>query len=289
MALGIARRTGATVKLLHVLQPFVEVVPELAAYQPLAETDFREEKQKYLDDVVRRVKEASDVSVKTEVLLGEVAATIREAAEGKVDLVVMTTHGRGPLARFWLGSVTDQLVREMHVPILLVHPSKDAPDFRTEPAVKHMLLPLDGTAHAEAIMPAAVETAKVMGAAVKLFRVIRTELPPDLATHHRGNFLAAQAREMLKELEAAQAKQKREAEAYLAGVAARMKARGVMATVKVVLDETPASAILHEAEGMDMVALETHGRGGLKRLWLGSVADKIVRGSAVPVLVQRPM
>jgi nucleotide-binding universal stress UspA family protein len=94
---------------------------------------------------------------------------------------------------------------------------------------------------------------------------------------------------MVEEIEAIQKRQKEEAEGYLRGVADRIRGQGVAAAVKVVLDETPAAAILHEAStGIDLVALTTHGYAGLKRLWLGSVADKVIRSSSVPVLVQRP-
>jgi nucleotide-binding universal stress UspA family protein len=58
---------------------------------------------------------------------------------------------------------------------------------------------------------------------------------------------------------------------------------------RVLVHDQPASAILEEAKThpSDLIALETHGRGGLARFFLGSVADKIVRGATVPVLVHR--
>ena len=57
-----------------------------------------------------------------------------------------------------------------------------------------------------------------------------------------------------------------------------------------VVDQQPGAAIVHEAAtpAADLVALETHGRRGLSRLILGSVADKVIRGAAVPVLVHKP-
>ena len=55
------------------------------------------------------------------------AALLEHAAAKNVDLVVMSTHGRGPLSRFWLGSVADELVRRMPVPVLLVRPKEEAP------------------------------------------------------------------------------------------------------------------------------------------------------------------
>jgi nucleotide-binding universal stress UspA family protein len=75
----------------------------------------------------------------------------------------------------------------------------------------------------------------------------------------------------------------------LHGVAERLRARSVSAQTCVVVGENPAEAILDvvRTRGLDLVALETHGRRGLNRLLLGSVADKVVRGASTPVLVDR--
>ena len=70
----------------------------------------------------------------------------------------------------------------------------------------------------------------------------------------------------------------------------QLRARGLQVQTKVDVAEQPASAILEDAETVptDIIAIETHGRGGLSRLFLGSVADKVVRGAHVPVLLHRP-
>jgi nucleotide-binding universal stress UspA family protein len=83
--------------------------------------------------------------------------------------------------------------------------------------------------------------------------------------------------------------QRRTAEKYLEQVAQRLRADGAMVQTRVPVHEQPATAILEEAAavGADLIALETHGRGSLSRLLLGSVSDKVVRGSSLPVLVCR--
>jgi len=80
-----------------------------------------------------------------------------------------------------------------------------------------------------------------------------------------------------------------EAQAYLDGVAAPLRGRGLRVETRVVAEEQPALGILREAEavGADLIAMETHGRHGLSRLLRGSVADKVVRGGVVPVLLHR--
>jgi nucleotide-binding universal stress UspA family protein len=71
---------------------------------------------------------------------------------------------------------------------------------------------------------------------------------------------------------------------HLSTVGAAAAGRPVAATV---VDEPPVDAILHAAHGVDMIVLGTHGRRGPGRWWLGSVAERVVRAAAVPVLVTR--
>lgn len=293
LALSLARRAETPVKLLHVLEPMKDVVADLMVYQGLLRLEYCRKKQDYLDGVIQRLRAVSDVPVTAELLEGDIVPTIRKAAEN-ADLVVMTTRGRGPLARFWLGSVADQLVRELSVPLLLLHPSKEAPDFGKEPACRRILLPLDGTPLAEQIVPPAVELAKLMSAEMRLLRVIQSEVPAEFGFQDGGAFVTPEAHEIVAKIEENQKRQEHKAESYLRTLADRIHSMGVRAETRVVLGESPAAAILHEVHageakgGIDLVALATHGYGGLKRVWLGSVADKVIRGSAVPVLVQRP-
>ena len=87
----------------------------------------------YLDGVVKRLKGQPASGVTRLVAEGEVRDVIRAQAECvHADLVVMTTHGRGPLGRFWLGSVADELVRTLPMPVLLVRPGEAAPDLDHE-------------------------------------------------------------------------------------------------------------------------------------------------------------
>lgn len=83
--------------------------------------------------------------------------------------------------------------------------------------------------------------------------------------------------------------QRAEAQAYLDQVAERLHQQGYRVRTQVALGQQPASAILDQAQslGVDLIALETHGRRGLTRLLLGSVADKVLRGASVPLLIHR--
>jgi nucleotide-binding universal stress UspA family protein len=290
LALGIAGQANASVRLVHVLNPISSAVPELMVYRTTLREEYHREKQIYLDNLVKRIHAVSPVTVLPEIIEGEVADTLRNTvADGLADMIVMTTHGRGPLARFWLGSVADELVRTLPVPLMLVRPSREAPELKFVPTVRRILLPLDSTPLAEQMIAPATELARTMHARCTLFRVIQTDIPASLTYPPQGTAMTEHVRFMVEQLETARKRLEHEAEQYLEKVAAGMREAGVEVEIRVAHDEKPAGAILKEAEwGYDLIAMETHGHRGLKRLWLGSVADKVIRGSHGPVLVHRP-
>jgi nucleotide-binding universal stress UspA family protein len=93
----------------------------------------------------------------------------------------------------------------------------------------------------------------------------------------------------MERIEKLHADLKKEAGEYLEKVAARLRSDGTKVQTRVAIEDQPGVAILANAKApIDMIAIETHGRGGLARLLLGSVADKVIRGSTLPVLVAKP-
>jgi nucleotide-binding universal stress UspA family protein len=290
LALSVARRAGAELQLLHVHAPLAAVYAEGASFiDSHLEHELKEQQQAYLNGVVRRLKGSADVRIRPILREGPVPPTVRATAESTgAGLVVMTTHGRGALARFWLGSIADQLVRDLPVPLLLVRPGEAAAEFGTEPVLKHLLLPLDGSPLAEGMIEPAVTLGSLMGADYTLLRVVRPALAPPATPE--GATLNVGAQSLIDQLAKLTAEVQRDAEAYLERVAGRLRARSLRVRTRIALEDQPAVAILHEAVAprIDAVALETHGRRGLARLFLGSVADKVIRGASVPVLVHRP-
>lgn len=211
------------------------------------------------------------------------------AADSGVDLVVMTTHGRGALGRFWLGSVADELVRDLPMPLLLVRPEEAPPDLGRQPVPKHMLLPLDGSQFAEQMLEPAIALGSLMDADYTLLRVIKPVWPGGYDFH--GSSLGQEAQSLLDQIDRAQEQLRKEAEEYLRRVAERLRERSLRVRTQVQVADQLAVAILKEGKvpAIDLIALEAHGRRGLSRLFLGSVADKIIRGASLPVLVHRPM
>jgi nucleotide-binding universal stress UspA family protein len=290
LAASIAQRARARLTLAHVHEPAATLYGEGAIIlSDELDAHTRRQKQAYLDSLRARLGDAAPERVVPLLLEGAVFEAIREhVAKEKIDLVVMTTHGRGPLGRFWLGSVADRLLRQLSVPVLLVHPGQTAPDLTAKPVFRHILIPLDGSELAERMLTPATALGGLMGSQYTLLRVVLPVHPTLPRTE--GLSIAQLAGEIVDQIEKIQGELQKEAQARLTEVAERLRARSLQVQTRITFEDHPASAILHEATscGADLIAMETHGRGGLSRLFLGSVADKVLRGSSLPVLLHHP-
>jgi nucleotide-binding universal stress UspA family protein len=267
-AIALAERTKAKVR-------FALVHPE--HYPPL----LIEPARVYLKQLTLRFRGQLGRSLSSIVLVGPVAPSLaRHAREIGADLVVMTTHGRSGVSRAWLGSVTDQLIRMLEVPVLVVRAPD--PDAEANPmSFSRILVPLDGSALAETVLEPAAALAQLCQATIGLVQVVQ---PVFLAAEPALPYPAAYDDELT-------ALERNAAEEYLRRVGHRLQNVGVDTSEAAVLGSGPtAESILELArpDQVGLVALATHGWGGLRRLMLGSVADKLVRSAAVPVLVVPP-
>jgi len=138
-----------------------------------------------------------------------------------------------------------------------------------------VLVPLDGSKTAEAIVPFVLEIAGPLDLEVVLVRVV-VPIPPSVVEGIRDV--------AVEDVEARQA----EAETYLSGVAAELRDRGVRVRT-VVRRGDPVTEIASAARELeaDLIAMTTHGRGGLGRLLFGSVAEAVLRTAELPVLMMR--
>jgi nucleotide-binding universal stress UspA family protein len=274
-ALAIVRRSGGSIHLVHAHDV------DLAAWILPMDTwdlEIRERERAYLSRIVDGLTEELGRAPSAALRDGDPVDVIEaEAAEIGADLVVMTTHARGGLERAWLGSVADGLVRRGGIPLLLVRPvDRAAPPDGGALLAGPILVPLDESELSEGVLEPAAALARIGSGRMVLLHVV----PPSLEVAGHV-FRVDEAR-----LEEASAR----AESYLEGVAGRLRREGLEVAVRVVAHEAPAAAILEAAaaEGAGVVAMSTHGRSGLGRLVLGSVADKVIRSARLPVLVMRP-
>ena len=191
--------------------------------------------------------------------VGDTASVIlRFAEENGADLIMMSTHGRSGFDRWLMGSTTEKVLRGADIPVFLVR-SKEDEDVVVVPSLKRIMVPLDGSELAEHALPVAAHVAEATSARVVLLRV------------------KDPSEELTKE----------DLHAYLSDVVRKLAESGAVAEHRARSGQ-PAEELLQEVEeGIDLVVMSSHGRTGLARWALGSVADKVLHGSPVPVLLVR--
>lgn len=280
LALAVARRVQATIHLVKVHVP-PPVKPSCYVYfDDQADTAAHEVEEGYLRDVAKTVRSVYGLATRTAVLSGMVAPALETyVREHGISLVVMSSHGRGGLSRAWLGSVADALVRKIDVPILMVKPSALEVDDSARDRVDHVLVPLDGSPLAEQAIAQATALGALFDARYTLLQVVS---PPF--------GLSAEAMDVPVATYHAEVEQlRRSALEYLDALAAPLRHQGVRMDTAVVVQSQSAPGILEEAAVLDadLIVMATHGRGGYQRVALGSVADKVLRGASVPVLMFR--
>jgi nucleotide-binding universal stress UspA family protein len=188
---------------------------------------------------------------------------LRASQERTTDLIAMSTHGRGGVVRMVAGSVAEEVLRKTELPVLLTRPGTPVHDW------KRIVVALDGSERSEAILPDAVKLARKLGASLELLRVATP-------------VVAAGAGEAPMVLPP------EDPMPYLKGIADRLEGEGVKVAA-VALEGRASEAILaHLKESAaPLLCMATHGRSGLVRLLLGSVAEEVVRRSPCPVLLRR--
>jgi len=242
----------------------------------------------YLESLARTLSQGFGIHVGSIVLDEPVVDAIcNHARKTHADLIVMTTHGRTGLSRAWLGSVADAVTRHGRIPVLTQRPRDVAVEGKetivSSDLFDRVLIPLDGSPAAEAILNDAVEIGRCGKARYTLLRIVRpvplVVMDYSLPQAYPIMPLDVEATNLLT----------LEAGAYLSSVADSLKRRGVVVGTRVEMAEHPARAILDvaRAKQVDLVAMTTHGRGA-SRLIVGSVADKVLRGSTCAMLVDRP-
>lgn len=253
-AQAIAGKVGASLDLLQV------VPPDAPAERVDEARDYLEQKAKMLG-----------TGVKIDVPLGHPPEEIIAVAERHRDtLIVMTTHGRSEISRWLFGCVAERVVHASTVPVLLIRAGVAGPKV---PPFQAILVPLDGSVLAEAVLPYTSQLAGAVNAEIELVRVVGVG---DAAG------MLWMMPEVIEQLV-------RESDDYLNAVAKRLREEGRRVTVKTLIG-FPATEILayEQATKPDLVVMATHGRGGLNRLVFGSIAERVLQAGTVPVLMVRP-
>ena len=209
---------------------------------------------------------AAGMNAHLELREGKPADEILRAAKAKkVDLIAMSTHGRGGLSRLVAGSAAESVLRRAMVPLLVTRQGSNSQSW------KKIVVALDGSARGESILPDAFKLAKKLGSTIDFVRVAlpivnptgvgeipMIPFPPD------------------------------DPMPYLNTVVARAKNEGIDANA-VGMEGRASSQILRHIEesGAGLLCMATHGRTGLTRVLMGSIAEEMLRKAPCPVLLRR--
>ncbi len=270
-AISLARHSGARLHLVQVVS--VQEEKERAYMEGVSER-VSDELGESVDFCLCEEKTADPLFPPSN---AEIASALRRYGEAHgIDLVVMSTHGRGALRRAWLGSVADTVIRGSRLPVLLVRPGAGEDAIRR--AFRHIAVPLDRTESAARVVDHILDLARVEKAAVTLIRIIP---PPVLVDAPYWVATVEDSVDAMRDV----------ARRELGPLVDRLRAAGVESDAVVEIGPEPSSAILDyvSEHGVDLIAMTSRGRSKWERLLLGSVAERVIHHARVPVLLFPPV
>ncbi len=304
VAARIARASGGYVVLLRVVSAATEYWPNMVSEPPMRQVAIDAdltEAEKYLSEVATHTK-LDDVPTETVALYGSTASTILDVAHSsRADLIVLCSHGYTGMTRWVLGSVAEKVARHADVPVLILRESGPVPAGPHPDAVRPLraLVALDGSADAKAALePAASLIAALAAPAAGALHLVRVA-PPVTAERGVQPFDACSSSEQVLH----------RAKRYLSAMVEHLHEGLTMPAVadlnltitwSVAVDTDVARAIIRLAEngedtegagifgGCDVIAMATHGYSGLQRWATGSITQRVLSATTLPLLVVRP-
>ncbi len=305
-ALGVAARiahaSGGTILLLRVIGVPTTYTPYIygsdMAQSPQLAQDMidmeQENAEKYLAEIAR-LDMLAGMQVETSIIPGSAGMSILDSAKDEnVDLIVMSSHGETGFKRFALGSVAQYVSRHSPVPVLVLQGDESA-HFLTPPDAGHpsrsisALVALDGSELAEAAIEPAAYVVAALAAPAQGALLLSTVANKQAESVKHGS------EEFMRD----------EAKKYLIGIRDRLE-RSDIGKLHLIIEwaieesKDVANALIeaaengkviessHEFTACDLIAIATHGRGGLKRLMAGSVTEHILGSTRLPMLIVRP-
>lgn len=251
----IAGKAGSDIILLTVLPS--EETNEYQNHYNYA-TKIAESTRRHAEEYIE-LSENKDVKVGIATRSGNPAEGILDYVnKGYMSLIVMATHGRSGVSRWAMGSVADKVVRATkRQPLLLIRASGAHPDIRDKRTLKKALVPLDGSMESEVVIAYMLEIATDLQMELTLLQVIP-----------KTNHMHA------------------DAEAYLHNICSQLEDRGIATRYEVRVGAVADQIIDFANEiASDMVAMSTQGQSAISLRPLGSVAQKVLLGSNLPLLL----
>jgi len=240
----------------------------------------------YLRSVQARLASEGAPAVRTVLRTGRLAEVLSATVESeKVSLVAMSSHGRETSPRTPVAGTIQEVLQSIRVPIYVARAfrpgglNEPLPAECEAPSIRRILVPLDGSTTCEAIMPYARELGQLLGARIIILHVSADE--GDQAGSFVGNRVVGAPEGPAPGASAP--------EGDRIEYAAHTFSASGLETMTLTMGGDPAATILDFARpsAVDLIAMTTHGRSGLSKLLLGSVADKVLKEGVLPTLLVR--
>jgi len=271
-ARALAHGLGGTLAVCHVLPASPDIAPYLGAIDPALSTELTREEEQTRRALTQHAREKLGLEL-TEIFVERGAAyaeIVRRAEEWGANFIVVGTHGRKGLARVVLGSSAERLVRHAHCSVLVARPAEKT---------GVVLVATDLSPTSLLAIPEGAAAAKRSGARMVVVSVLDWGDAAWTSTGLFGALPAVPTREL-----------KTQVRETFKGTLEEAVARAGVAGEARVLEGSAASEIVHHADelGAELIVVGTHGRTGLPRLALGSVAERVIRNASCSVLAVRP-
>jgi len=258
----VARNTGSEIDLITVTD---FDVPDTVRF----------ESEEYLNNV-----KVNAETVYSEVLAGLPGECIPDyASKNNIDLIVMTTHGRSGISRWALGSVADKMIASASCPILLVRSKHHHQKPQRKESIDRIMVTLDGSRESELVLPYIADLCASLGSEAVLLQVIPRmyHVIGDLCGPVKVPFSTEELAMLIMDTRD-----------YLSQIRRQLEKHQVIAKCQVRTgDEAEEIARTATELHVDLVAMSTHGRSGIKRWILGSVSDKVLHIGDTPLLLVR--
>jgi nucleotide-binding universal stress UspA family protein len=267
-AAGLAANYDAAIHLLHVVTPVPVSVYEYAIDTSAILKSVEESSMDEMKKLVARVK-GMGVAAETELVVGDVYDEIKRSIDVlKPDLIVMGTHGRRGVERWFMGSTTEKLLRHSPVPLVTIS-AMDERAFNM-PRFRRILVTTDFSDGTPDALAYAFSVAQENESQVTLMHVLH-DISADLSGKYRDSLING-LRRQLDDMVPAEARNWCD---IVTRVETGVPYRIILRTIE---DERP-----------DLLVMNIHGKGMLDRALLGSTAERVVRAASCPVMMIPPM
>ena len=297
VAARLARTLDGTLILVRVVQPPLQPATSLAPLLDV-ETSILLERRNAAAAYLTHVAHHPDLAgIKHEqvALVGYPAEMILDAVHAsRADIIILCSHGRTGLLRWALGSVAQRVIHHAPVPVLVLHEQGPIPDAQRP---LRALVPLDGSWLAEAALgPAAALVSALAPRGQGRLHLVQVVAPPS-AEREENTQAAHDVRDRDAVLRQAQDYLRRTAEHLLQGPLAHLQ---IEITWSALVDQDVAGVLIDLAQSgtspqgtenkgrFDLVVMALHGQGGWHRWVMGSVTERVLQASKIPLLVIRP-